>query len=207
MGREVEGVIVDESEAIFFRVERCPARQRAPGSYYYASAVIRRVDSDEVVSRFFSDRVDSPEEARRQIDAEAERRLRSLTKPDDWGKSSKGTRLIERYLAMREKSYSNHVEEMTAPPAEAARIHERGKIEESEERAALVSAVNALDERERVELVAPNDYHRSNPVDAWILDELSAKKKLFQMIEAPSSRVYEAFRALDALLNQSEVTP
>ena len=189
-------------ETPYYRLERTPVARGAGGSWR-VRATIRRKDSGEVVDQIIVRKGESAEAVRRRLDEALLQRLGTLRKPEDWGKSAAVTALIDRYLAVRDRAYGYHLkaEEATSPEARE-RIDLEGRACETREMEALKRDVVALGENEKVDLANPTAYQRTHHGDPWVLDILSAKQRLLELIDTPSPDVKAGQRSLHALLNQ-----
>jgi hypothetical protein len=181
----------------YFRAKRRPAR--LAGSRWRAHAEIVRLDTDEAVQHIRAEGA-TTSEAESSLDTALQEALARLLKPDDWGRDATVPHLIRQYLALREELYGWYLR------IEAAAVPERSLVErdaasfERVETAKLQAQIDALTEAQRLELVTPTSAQRAAHDDTWILDELTAKKRLGKLIAHPSAAVQEGLLQLDPVL-------
>jgi hypothetical protein len=190
---------VNSQENPYFRTERKPAR--LIGSQWRAAADIVRKDTDELVEHIRV-RETSAEIAEQRLATAIEAKLKALQRPTDWGRDPTIPHLLQRYLEVRDQLYgiAQRAEEAAALP-EAAMLKRDAEAYEHAEFEALRKQVAQLTEQQRLELATPTEDHRANREDARVLDTLTAKKRLSQLIPNPSPAVQAAYRRLEQVLN------
>lgn len=187
-------------DTAYYRVERTPITQDAR-LHWRGKATILRKDSGEVVDRVSVKEGESPEAVVKRLDEVLYTKLSGLTKPLDWGKDSTIPALISRYLTLRDRSYGFVLEAEKAPAEVMAAIRERAKAFETAEVNALKQDIEKLSEAQKIALVSPGEQPIENREDPWVLDILTAKERLYALIDHPSPEVKAGYRALVNVLS------
>jgi hypothetical protein len=189
-------------ETVFYRIERTPISQDAT-QLWRGKAKITRKDSGEVIGQVSMRYCASPDEAERRLDEDIQKKLGSLPSPPiDWGKESPIPALINRYLALRDRTYGFFVKaEETSSPEEAKVLREEGDAFEAAELYTLKQEVTKLSDAQKVELVTPTPQQKAQKDDAYVLDILTAKKILYYLIDDPTPQVKAGYLMLEELLN------
>lgn len=184
-------------EHIYWRIER---GTRQFGPRWQAFATIVRTDSEEPVEHL-SAKGDSAEMAEQQLTALIEAKLAALEPPKDWGRDPTVFRLIQRYLRMNDQLYGMVLQAGSAGEPEASTLRRDAKAYERAELWALQEQIAALNELQRIELATPTEEQWARREDPWVLDVLTAKKRLSRLIPDPSPAVQAGFERLDEALN------
>lgn len=185
----------------YYRIERTPVRKDA-GKTWRVRATIHRQDSGEVIDQILIREGESVEEVEKRLDEALRQNLGHLGKPVDWGKSPVPAALLDRYLAMLNKTYEYHLKSEDAPGSEVQKIQNEGRAYKARQLAALKKDVAALSNEQKVALVEPTIYQRANPRDPYVLDILAAKDQMFSLIENPTPEVQAAYQTLTTLMEQ-----
>ena len=183
----------------YFRIERARARPR--GKEWLATATVVRADTGEPVDHILV-RAATPAAAEAQLDAEIQRKLADLAKPDDWGRDPTVFRLLQRSLQLRDELYGRFERANSASTIDAATISRDAQRYEQEEMKRLQQQVEALTEAQLIELVTPTADQLAHTDSPHVLDMLSAKEHLSRFILHRSPAVRAAHdrlvRALEA---------
>lgn len=185
-------------EHSYFRVERRPAKQVGPQWRVFATIV--RADTGEPVERLRA-RAPTADAAEAQLDAAIEHQLAGLEKPRDWGRDPTVFRLLQRYLQLRDEVYGMFEQARTAAESDARRLIREMETYEQSEIRKLQEQVEALTEAQLLELATPTEAQMAQHDDPWILDTLTAKKRLCQLLSHWSLEVRAGYEQLEQALN------
>ena len=175
----------------YYDVQWSPTKPAGPR--WRAAAILARADTGEAVVRL-SVFAASAAEAEAQLAAQIEGALAALSKPRDWGRDPTVPRLLRSYLRLRDEAYGMCERARGAAAAEA---YEREAME------ALRRQVEALTESQRLELATATEEELLRRDDPHMLDALTARSRLCELLSARSPAVEAArvrlTRALDRL--------
>jgi hypothetical protein len=183
----------------YFRIERRPAKY-AGGPWRAAAAIVRK-DTDEPVDHI-SAKAASAEAAEQQLTAAVEDRLAALERPKDWGRDPTVPRVVQRYLQMSDQVYGIVQRAEVAAEPEASLLRRDAEAYERAELQAIAEQIAALTESQRRELATPTEEQWARRQDPWVLDILTTKKRLSQLIPDPSPAVEAGYQQLDQALNE-----
>lgn len=186
----------------YYRVDRHLPVWR--GSRWRASAQIIRKDTGEAETHI-SASGDSFESAKSELDRLIRERMEGSSRPKDWGRDPTVPSLIRAAVAAKEQVLSA----AWTPKPESQSVEEwteqcRAKDDalEAKSRADFARLVAELSEDRKVELVTLTLRERRNPIDAWVLDEISARYWLYDLIDEPSAELRAAYSKMRAELEE-----
>lgn len=189
-------------ESDYYKFEYAPAMLR--GGKWRARGRLIRKDSGEAVNWFHANAdASSAAEARLlQLAQAGFQQVSAFHPPPDWGRSSVGPKLIDRYLSLKDRLYGYFLEAEKKQGPDRAKVEQEAKMIELRELEELQQAISSLSEAEKVSLIAPARYQSENKEEPHILDILAAKKRLYALIATPSASIRKAYEELLLLLSQ-----
>lgn len=189
---------MNPAEHSYFRIERRPARQVGPE--WRAAATIIRADTSEPIERL-SVRAPTADAAEEQLDVAIKDKLAGLEKPRDWGKDPTVFRLVQRYLQLRDEVYGMFERAGDAAEPDVPRLRSDAEAYEHSEMRKLQEQVEALTEVQLLELATPTKEQVAQLDSPWVLDTLTAKKRLCQLISHRSPGVQAGYEQLEQALD------
>ncbi|KYF81330.1 hypothetical protein BE20_01615 [Sorangium cellulosum] len=190
---------MDPTEPLYFRVERSPAKRA--GTQWRATATIVRDDTGEPVERLTA-RASTAGAAEEQLDAAIEGALAGLEKPPrDWGRDPTVFRLLRRYLQLRDEVYGMLERASAAAEPDALTLRRDAEAYEQGEMRKLEEQVEALTDAQWIELSTPTEDQLARLDDAWVLDMLTAKKRLCQLASRRPHVAQSGYEQLEQALD------